>query len=202
MKFYSVVQSWETRAFRRTSRWSKTHPFAMFCLTVRALHSIVFSQPWRKSCKIPGFFASWNFHYSNEGLKPTTACVIVRKEEHIWNRYRTNKLSFYRRHACFCNLCARAALHQDESTRKTKILFSHLKHPRKPRASTGRQTGRKLGDRKIFLTLLELAPQGVLPCENDGVVRRKFSKTPLKSTRIWFCGRGFEFIYTPKRYQF
>ena len=26
--------------------------------------------------------------------------------------------------------------------------------------------------------------------------------TPLKGTRVSFCGRGFQFIYTPKRYQF
>ena len=43
---------------------------------------------------------------------------------------------------------------------------------------------------------------GGLPYENDGGAHRKFSKTPLKGTRISFCGRGFEFIYTPKRYQF
>ena len=38
---------------------------------------------------------------------------------------------------------------------------------------------------------------GVLPHENDEGTRRKLSKTPLKVTRISFCGRGFEFIYTP-----
>ena len=39
---------------------------------------------------------------------------------------------------------------------------------------------------------------GVYPFENDGGARRKFSKTPLKGTRISFCGRGFEFTITPK----
>ena len=39
--------------------------------------------------------------------------------------------------------------------------------------------------------------EGVLPHENDEGTRRKLSKTPLKVTRISFCGRGFEFIYTP-----
>ena len=43
---------------------------------------------------------------------------------------------------------------------------------------------------------------GVFPYENDWGARRKFLKAPLKGTRISFCGRGFEFIYTPKRYQF
>ena len=43
---------------------------------------------------------------------------------------------------------------------------------------------------------------GVLPYENDGDARPKCSKTPLKGTRMSFFGRGFEFIYTPKRYQF
>ena len=38
---------------------------------------------------------------------------------------------------------------------------------------------------------------GVLPHENDEGTRRKLSKTPLKVTRISFCGRDFEFIYTP-----
>ena len=38
---------------------------------------------------------------------------------------------------------------------------------------------------------------GVLPHENDEGTRRKLSKAPLKVTRISFCGRGFEFIYTP-----
>ena len=45
-------------------------------------------------------------------------------------------------------------------------------------------------------------PGGVLPYENDGVARRKFSKTPLKGTRISRCEGGFEFISTPMRYQF
>ena len=44
--------------------------------------------------------------------------------------------------------------------------------------------------------------EGLLPYENDRGAHRKFSKTPLKSTRILFRGRGFKFIYTPKRYQF
>ena len=43
---------------------------------------------------------------------------------------------------------------------------------------------------------------GVLPYENDRGACRKFSKTPLKGSRISFCGHGFEFMYTPKRYQF
>lgn len=37
----------------------------------------------------------------------------------------------------------------------------------------------------------------VLPHENGEGTRRKLSKTPLKVARISFCGRGFEFIYTP-----
>ena len=87
-----------------------------FCSTAHALHLIGFSQPWQKSCKIPGFFASSNFlmHYSNKRLKPTTASVIVRRKKHIWNRYRTNKLSLYGHHVCFCNLCARTASYQHE----------------------------------------------------------------------------------------
>ena len=46
------------------------------------------------------------------------------------------------------------------------------------------------------------SPGGVFPYENDGGCRRKFLKTPLKGTRIPFCGCGFEFIITPTRYQF
>ena len=37
------------------------------------MHYIQLAQPWRKSCKIPGVFASWNFlmYYSSKQLKPT-----------------------------------------------------------------------------------------------------------------------------------
>ena len=80
MKFFRVVLE-KHAPFPRRSRRSNNHPFAIFCSTAHALHSIGFSQPWRKSCKIPGFFASWNFlmYYSNKRLNPTTAFVIVRR---------------------------------------------------------------------------------------------------------------------------
>ena len=76
---------WEARAFPRRSGWLKTHPFATFCSTAHALHSTGFSQQWRKSSKISGFFAFWNFltYYSNKLLKPPTALVIfTRKRTH------------------------------------------------------------------------------------------------------------------------
>ena len=43
---------------------------------------------------------------------------------------------------------------------------------------------------------------GHSPMKMTGVLVENFQKTPLKGTRISFCGRGFDFIYTPKRYQF
>ena len=99
----------------------KNHPFAVFCSIAHVLYSIGFSQPWRKSCKIPGFFASWNFlmYYSNKRLKPTTACVIVKWKKHVSSRSRTNKLLLYKGHVCFLFAIFSCALpHISTSARK------------------------------------------------------------------------------------
>ena len=120
MKFYRVVL--EKHAHFREGRDGEKSSIHNFCSTAQELHSVGFSQPWWKSCKIPVFFTSWNFlmYSSNKQLKPSTACVIVRRKKHMWNRYRTNKLSLYQCHVClfFCNLYVRTALHQHERAQK------------------------------------------------------------------------------------
>ena len=39
-----------------------------------------------------------------------------------------------------------------------------------------------------------------LPYKSDGGDRRKFPKKFLKGTRISFCGRWLQFIFSPKKY--
>ena len=76
-------------------------------------------------CYVEDCYIGVPLNYSKKRLKPTTACVIVRRKKHMWKRYRTNKSSLYWCHVCFySNFCACAALHQHEHVQKT--VFSHL----------------------------------------------------------------------------
>ena len=109
----------------------KNHPFTIFCSTAYELHSVGFSQPWRKSCKISGFFASWNFlmyvYHSNKRLiKTYNSLCYCKKEKHIWNRYRTNKLPLYQCHICFLEIFVCSLPRISMGACKTTV-FSHLK---------------------------------------------------------------------------
>ena len=82
-----------------------------------------------KICKIPGFFLSWNFlmYNSNKGLKPITACVILRRKKTYGTVIKQINCRFIgAMFVCllffFCNLCARADSHQHECARKKSCV--------------------------------------------------------------------------------
>ena len=124
MKFCRVVV--EKHAPFREGRNGKKVIHSQFLGQLRMgcmqLGSHNFSQPWRKFCKTPGFFASLNFlmYYFNKRLKPTTECIIAIRKKHIRNRYRAKKKSLYRHHVCF-------AIFVRALPRISTSAFSHLK---------------------------------------------------------------------------
>ena len=81
MKFYLAVLEkngpfYEGRVVKKSS-------IRNFCSTAHTMYLIGFLQFLKTNAKIPEFFASWNFlmFYSNKRLKPTTACVILRRKK-------------------------------------------------------------------------------------------------------------------------
>ena len=65
-------------------------------------------------------------YYSKKGLKPKTACVMVRRKSRYGTGIEQINCPFIDAMFVFCNLCARAASHPHERAQKT--VFRHLKN--------------------------------------------------------------------------